>query len=120
MALLTSMESDNRNRIEVLLITKKSRAKSVDDKYARVYKPGEEGRFNGTAKIQLLAMGNATRNLNEEIPQKEKDNSNEPNLSVMKVADLKKEAEFLGIETKGLSKGELISEIKSQLKSVNR
>lgn len=115
---ISAAETAKREIAEVLLITKEVRAKSIEDDIAKVYHPGEEGRFRGTAKIQLLAMDAATRNLDYEIPDETKKTSKDSpkiNLAKLSNADLDKEAQKIGIDVSDLKRAEKIAEIKKEL-----
>lgn len=71
MKTLGADEKQKKEKAEVLLIIRKVRAKSVNDEYGKVYFPGDQETFKGTAKLQLLAMKYATRELNTPVERDE-------------------------------------------------
>lgn len=118
MTTLGVAEQRKKEAIEVLKIIKKCRAKSVDDeRNARVYYPGEEGRFQGSAKLQLLAMQAATRDLDYEVESNEKEDREMPDLSAMDMKELDAYASDIGLDTsKFMNKKGKISAIKKAVK----
>lgn len=129
------IDQKKKNQVETLLIVKRCRAKGVDDdKFARIYEPGEEIRIAGSGKLSLLALKYATRDLDaepmeESKTQREKSKDSRekvetektapaPKLANMKLAELDEYAEVsLGIDTKSFrTKPEKIAAIKAALK----
>lgn len=109
--MLTISDQKKKNQTEVLLIVKRSRAKGLEDNVARVYEVGEEIKISGSPKLQLLAMGNATRDLETVLETKKKD-AVKPNLHGMKNDELDILAETLGIDVSKKKRSEKIAAIK--------
>lgn len=107
---MSAVETKKKETTELLKITKVVRAKSIDDEYGRVYQAGEEGRFKGTAKLELLARGFATRDLKAEI-------EGEVDLSKMSVAQLDEYGLTLGVDlTTYNTRSKKLNAIKKSLK----
>lgn len=127
------IDQKKKNTPEVLKITKRTRAKGIDDnELARIYEPGEEIRIAGSGKLTLLAMGKATRDLDYEIPVngngkkksakgKEEEKILVPKFANMKLDELDEYADLnLHINTKVFrTKPEKIAAIKAALNNVN-
>lgn len=79
-------EKQKKDKPEVLLFLTKIRSKSINDEYGKVYYPGDQETFRGSAKLQLLAMGAATRDLKTVVEHDE----NKPDLTKMNTKSLDK------------------------------
>lgn len=89
MTTLGPEENQKKEKPEVLLILTRIRAKAVNQEYAKVFYPGDQDQFAGSAKLQLLAMKAATRDLKHPVVRESKD---KPDLTKMNATALDKYA----------------------------